>query len=121
MSRLNIGDEFEGGIIFYFDETAEHGLIVSKEDLSATADWDEAMQYAIGYNAAGFNDWRLPTIEELDLIYKSKEQIGDFVRFSYWSSTAYAEHFAWFQNFYNGMQDNDFKDNTCYVRAIRNF
>jgi hypothetical protein len=96
-------------------------LIVSKEDLSATADWDEAMQYCGEYDAGGFHDWRLPTIDELNLLYENKNLVGSFVRFSYWSSTEYAEHFAWFQNFHNGNRDNDFKDNTCYVRAIRAF
>jgi len=121
MTTLKIGDEFQGGIIVYVDETNEHGLIVSKQDLSATADWNEAIQYCIDYNAGGFDDWYLPTIEELDLLYKARELVGPFVRFSYWSSSEYAEHFGWFQNFYNGIQDNDFKDNTCYVRAIRRF
>lgn len=121
MSTLNIGDKFQGGIIFYMDELAEHGMIVSANDLSGTADWDEAVKYCLDHRGGGFSDWRLPTMEELDLLYKSKQLVGDFVRFSYWSSTEYAEHFAWFQNFYNGIQDNDFKDNTCYVRAIRNF
>lgn len=121
MHTLNTGDEYQDGIIFYLDETNEHGLIVSKQDLSGTADWDEAIQFCINYRAGGFDNWRLPAIEELNLLYLNKDMIGNFVRFSYWSCTEYAEHFAWFQNFYNGIQDNDFKDNTCYVRAIRNF
>ena len=121
MPALKTGDEFQGGIIFHLDEANEHGLIVSKQDLSATADWDEAIKFCTDHRAGGFDDWRLPTIDELDLVYKNKDHVGSFVRFSYWSSTEYAGHFAWFQNFYNGMQDNDFKDNTCYVRAIRSF
>jgi len=121
MSKLNIGDEFGGGIVFHVDEPGEHGLIVSREDLSATADWDEAVQYCLDYMGGGFKDWHLPSIEQLDLLYKAKDIVGSFVRFSYWSATEYAEHFAWFQNFYNGIQDNDFKDNTCYVRAVRSF
>ena len=121
MNKLNNGDEFQGGIIFHLDETNEHGLIVSKQDLSATADWDEAIKFCTDYRAGGFDDWRLPTIDELARVYKNKDQVGSFVRFSYWSSTEYAEHFAWFLHFYTGDRDNDFKDNTCYVRAIRAF
>lgn len=30
---LEIGDELQGGILFYLDETGKHGLIVGKEDL----------------------------------------------------------------------------------------
>lgn len=121
MNKLKTGDEFQGGIIFHLDKTNGHGLVVSKQDLSATADWNEAIQFCTDYREGGFDDWRLPTIDELNLVYKNKDQVGSFVRFSYWSSTEYAGHFAWFQNFYTGTQDNDFKDNTCYVRAIRSF
>lgn len=34
---LKIGDEHEGGIIFYIDETAEHGLIAAPQDESVLA------------------------------------------------------------------------------------
>ena len=32
---LNIGDEFQGGVLFYIDEAGKHGLVVGKEDLGA--------------------------------------------------------------------------------------
>lgn len=121
MNKLKIGDEFQGGIVFYLDGSNEHGMIVSKQDLSATADWNEAVKFCTDYRGGGFDDWYLPAIDELNLLYLNKDQVGTFTRFSYWSCTEYAEHFAWFLHFYNGIRDNDFKDNTCYVRAIRTF
>jgi hypothetical protein len=36
--NLSIGDYYQGGIIFYIDETGKHGLIVSTSDLGA-APW----------------------------------------------------------------------------------
>ena len=33
MTEVNPGDTYEGGIVFYVDETGEHGLIYSEEDL----------------------------------------------------------------------------------------
>ena len=121
MQQLQIGDEYQGGVIFFLDATNEHGLVASKHDLSGEADWDEAMDFCSQYTAGGFTDWRLPTDTELNLLYQQKDKLGEFVRFSYWSSSEYAGHFAFFQNFYTGEQDNDFKDNTCYVRAVRSF
>ncbi len=121
MNKYKIGDKLNEGIVFFIDASNEHGMIVSPQDLTGTADWDEAVQICIDYRAGGFDDWRLPTIEELNMVFENKNQIGNFTSFSYWSSTQYAEHFAWFKNFVNGLQDNDFKDNTCYVRAIRSF
>ena len=121
MKPLQLGDEYGGGIIFYLYDTGNGGLIASKQDLSGEADWEEAIQFCSEYRGGGFTNWRLPTETELNLLYLQKDRVGSFVRFSYWSATEYAGHFAFFQNFYTGEQDNDFKDNTCYVRAIRSF
>lgn len=99
----------------------EHGLIAALNDLSGEADWDEAIEFCANDTSGGFTDWRLPSDEELNLLYLQKDTIGGFVRFSYWSATEYAGPFAFFQNFHSGQRDNDFKDNTCYVRAIRSF
>jgi hypothetical protein len=52
--ELKPGDEYQGGIIFWLDETKEHGLIASKQDLSGEADWDEAVQYCAEYNGWRF-------------------------------------------------------------------
>ena len=121
MAKINIGDEDENGIVFWVDETGEHGLIAAKRDISGEADWNEAMDLCKEYSNGGYSNWRLPTDKELDLLFQQKNTIGGFVRFSYWSATEYASHFAFFQHFLSGERDNDFKDNTCYVRAIRSF
>ena len=121
MNHIQIGQPYGGGIVYYVDASGEHGLIASTEDLTGEADWEEAMEACREYRAGGYDDWRLPTDEELNLLYEARDQVGEMVRFSYWSATEYAGHFAWFQHFYNGMRENDFKDNTCYVRAVRSF
>ena len=38
--------------------------------------WQEAMDYAKNLKLGGFNDWRLPTIEELKAIYKIQKICG---------------------------------------------
>lgn len=121
MVPLQIGDAYQGGIIFYLDETGQHGLIAAKKDITGEADWDEAMQFCEAYREAGYSDWRLPTEIELNQLFLQRELVGGFVRFSYWSATEYAGHFAYFQHFLTGECDNDFKDNTCYVRPVRSF
>jgi hypothetical protein len=121
MVVFSIGKEYQGGIIFHVDESGAHGLIASTHDLSGEADWNEAVEEAAAYQGGGFADWRLPDEVELNLLYLAKDQVGKMVRFSYWSATEYATHFAWFQHFGSGERENDFKDNTCYIRAIRSF
>jgi len=64
--------------------------------------WDEANIYAETMNSklyCGYSDWRLPTIEELEWIYKYKNldialkykekgvSTSDFSKLFYWSST----------------------------------
>jgi hypothetical protein len=34
-----VGDLTEGGIVFYIDETGEHGLVAATEDLASTYEW----------------------------------------------------------------------------------
>ena len=64
--------------------------------------------------------WRLPTKEELNLMYLHKNGIGGFVEGFYWSSTEGSTGYAWRQDFNYGYQfsnNKSFTDN--YVRAVR--
>jgi hypothetical protein len=73
-------------------------------------------------NGAKFNDWRLPTKDELNLAYFQKESIGGFdLSGFYWSSTENGIDNAWGQIFLYGDQFGGNKGVTCYVRAVRAF
>ncbi len=63
--------------------------------------------------------WRLPTKDELYMLYKNKEEIGGFVTGNYWSSSENGLNIAWMQGFSSGIQFSSFKVNTYYVRAVR--
>ena len=66
--------------------------------------------------------WRLPTIQELKILYQNREIIGNFKWDSYWSSTKGNVVIAWRLNFGDGMiYDRDNTDNTACVRAVRSF
>ena len=43
--------------------------------------------------------WRLPTKDELNLLYQKKDKIGGFAEYFYWSSTEYINNDAWLKNF----------------------
>ena len=112
----------EGGIIVYTDEKGEHGLVCSISDLG-NANWNDAKEQCEVYNEGGFSDWRLPTKDELQLIYLllHKRKIGGFASSIFWSSTEFNKSSAWLQDFDNGLQDNYSTDNGCNVRAVRAF
>lgn len=63
--------------------------------------------------------WRLPTREELHLMWLNRESVKDFATACYWSSSEFSNNSAWFKYFNFGGQDYDSKSNTYYVRAVR--
>jgi len=75
------------------------------------------------YTGGSFNDWYLPSIEELNKMYLNLHQqgLGGFANITYWSSTEVGDYSAWRQDFYNGGQSIGTKNGTKYVRAVRAF
>ena len=67
----------------------------------------------------GYNDWFLPSKDELNKLYINKVAIGGFADYAYWSSSEYSTHTAWSQNFETGPQYYlSSKSHTNRVRAI---
>jgi hypothetical protein len=94
----------------------EIGLEVMTEDLNKiTMGWYEAKKAC---DSLG-NGWRLPSIDELEKIYSFKNEIGDFQKRFYWSSTDYGNGYAWSFTFHIGNAINNYKLNSYYVRAVR--
>ncbi len=69
----------------------------------------------------GFNDWFLPSKDELNLLYLQKAVVGGFGNPFYWCSTEYNSQYAWAQNFNNGFQNYGNKNSAPASRAIRAF
>jgi hypothetical protein len=63
--------------------------------------------------------WRLPTREELHLMWVNRESIGGFAAAYYWSSSENRNNYAWLQNFNNGLQYDYYKSHTTFVRGVR--
>jgi len=86
--------------------------------------WKGAKNYAESLG----DDWRLPTIEELEsLLDRSRHDpsIREEVPFQdpldYWSSITYANDmfYAWCVYFYDGSVSDNYKGEGCYVRCVR--
>jgi hypothetical protein len=70
----------------------------------------------------GYDDWFLPSKDELDKIYDNKRAIGGIAEQRYWSSSEADLNNAWPQNFANGYQYHLYdKYYEIRVRAVRVF
>ncbi len=80
-----------------------------------------AAKLCIDYSIGEFNDWYLPSMEELNTLFLSKSLIGGFTTNYYWSSSEYSETNGRVQNFTTGVFSTNWKDPAYGVRAIRAF
>jgi hypothetical protein len=124
IEKLNVnttrtGEFSEGGIIVYTDQNGEHGLVCSKIELGKTT-WEDAQKLCEIYESDGFTDWRLPSKDELQLIF-SFQKARNFDRNFYWSSTEFNQTNLWGLNFGNGEWNNISKYTTFNVCAVRSF
>lgn len=152
--ELKIGSNYQGGIIFYIDDSGSHGLIAAGTDQSSTDPWWNGSFVATGaisatngssnttaiitaqgnngtyaarlcrnYNGGGYNDWFLPSKDQLNLLYTRKTVAGGFTTSIYWSSTEDEIGSAWVQDFGTGEQhlDNISDGANVHTRAIRAF
>jgi surface protein len=122
----HIGDQHAGGIVFQMNEDGT-GLVADLQDL-VDMDWNDAMDAAANATSQGYDDWYLPSIEELELMYNTignggpEGNIGGFSSYYYWSSSEYDSNGAWYVLFSYGNTNYLSKYNpTGRVRVIRAF
>jgi len=155
-----IGDRFGGGVIFYLEPDGEHGLIASLNDLAESVSWglpgtstsasssydgngnsdqilavqgsgDYAVNYCDTLVVDGYDDWYLPSRDELHLLFRARyalnkelENDGDEATAGigaapYWSSTEKDADGAFLME--TGNVALRTKSETGAVRAIRAF
>jgi len=90
--------------------------------------WGAAITFAEGLDFAGYSDWRLPNVKELQSIvdYGTYNPAIDSVFTNtqsgfYWASTIFADStgYAWGVHFTNGNVTNGSKGYDYYVRPVR--
>jgi hypothetical protein len=137
-----VGDYRDGGIVFWVDPADNtKGKVCYTKDAPNTEGWFAAKAHCLGFevtiNTVFYDDWYLPSKDELDLMYRNKTTInataianggnnfntGSNDRF-WWSSTTRAVGqytFAWRQNFDTGDQYDYYQYPPYNVRAVRAF
>ena len=124
VNSQEIGDVYQGGYIFQINEDGT-GLVADLQDLGEM-DWYDAMDEADNATSGGYDDWYLPSIEELELMYNTigngapQVNIGAFSDNWYWCSSEYGNNGAWNVSFDNGFTGYPSYETSTYgVRVIR--
>lgn len=100
----------------------ETGLMWTLKDNGKSTSWGEANEYAKSLSLAGYKDWRLPTIDELERLFdrnsgtirKPFDLTGTWV----WSSTREDSDSAWFFYFDVGGRGLDHLGDSFNYRAL---
>ena len=118
-SNAKVGDKGEGeGIIFHI----EKGKLWEVSSKLGASDWEKAEALCKEYRGGGFNDWYLPSKDELDWVYKDLVETEKIENMGiFWSSTSETNGKAWEENFYSGFQYENDKTVSNSVRAVRVF
>ncbi|MDE5613870.1 MAG: DUF1566 domain-containing protein [Treponemataceae bacterium] len=116
---LKIGDIGPGGgLVFYIEGNKSYEV----SELLGTATWSGAFELCNNYRGTGYDDWYLPTKDELNLIYENLRRTGKILGNDwYWSSSQITYRHAWGQRFSDGIQSNDSEYSKYCVRAVRAF
>lgn len=153
-----VGEFKEGGVVFWVDPTdPSHGLICSVEQINAKwgsqgvgidgtntdlgsgeqntsiiTDLDPyygAAAFCNDLSSEGYDDWFLPSIDELEVIYAYRniitqsmlQNVGSYQSSNYYWSSSQVDHTnAWYYNFGNQSEVlTGSKDNSYGVKPIR--
>jgi len=145
----SMGARYGGGIVFSLSADKKSGLICSEFDQSTNAVWgcygqqvccvtsnngisntntivnscweNGAARICSDLVLNGYDDWYLPSIDELYSICINQSLIGNFSNVYYWSSTQYSNLQAHAFTLPFGAQGQIYKNNLGGVRAIRYF
>ena len=95
-------------------------LIFQDFDLPEEMDWDSACEYCKKLKLLGFENWRLPTKEELEIAYENKDKFKNIEDGWYWSITENNKNSSdsWIVNFFYGNGEWDDKTGSYYAVCV---
>jgi hypothetical protein len=100
-------------------EGQDYSVIKGVSANGPNSDWPTAISYCENLIEGGYNNWKLPTVVELDALYALKNEIGGFVSGVYWSSSEYNANRAWVVGFSDGHRTYSYKTPAYAVRCVR--
>ncbi len=126
-TKTGIGEGYNNTNILV--DKMQESAYISRSATGTTSSYAARLCYELVYEVNGeeFNDWFLPSKDELNLMYenlKSKNS-GLFGAYKYWSSSEDGADYAWLQSFGDGGQIGQGREGLLYyeprVRPVRAF
>jgi hypothetical protein len=120
-----VGDRMLDGTVFAgISPDTNKPMYATPADAPLTMVFNQATDYAAKLDIRGHKDWRVPTKNELNVLFNNRAAIGGFVSGSspaawYWSATPDFRWNAWCQRFSDGRQNYASKDARLTVRCVR--
>lgn len=118
-----------GSTVSFVAETPQYVTLQSADIMVQTEDlgevnWNSANTMCNNSTVGGYTDWRLPTIDELYVLYNNRETIGGFygneyVYALYWSSESSNNNACYVIRFPDGTLCSSYLHSTARVRAVR--
>jgi len=135
---LSVGDFAHGGVVIKLDETGQHGVVCDIKDCGGHGkkmDYNALDRCMLNLpDKKGYKIWRIPSWDELKLIYKHHQTINkislanqgqEFGGRYYWSSKR--KHGSVFDHYVGWINSGEFSsktadlDATHSLRAVRDF
>lgn len=81
----------------------------------------QAAQYCADLTIHGRDDWYLPAMSEMDVLYANNVAIANFISNQFWSSSdsSAGTNQAYYLDFSTGYVTDTFKNGSKYIRCIR--
>lgn len=97
-------------------------IVAALSDLSMTSNWKTAVTNCLNKTDWWFKDWRLPTLDEVYMLYVNYVAIWGFsTANAYWSWTMSTDPNSWRIAFSNGIAYSNDRTTTFSVRCVRKF
>lgn len=122
VKSFRIGQDYQGGVIAYINSDGKSGIIIQKANMPKLYNWIEAKSVCNNLVEQGYDDWYLPSIDELALM-KENKRVLNISGYTFWSSTENKSN-SNLANSYNFSYGPNFSadiNSMVHVRAIRKF
>jgi hypothetical protein len=121
-----IGDKMPDGTIYVgISPDTNKQMYTPPADAPLTYTFNEAKKHAKKLRAHGHQDWRVPSKDELNVLFNNRAQItgfdlsGSYPAGWYWTASQYGPWDAWGQHFTDGSHDVSSKDTSASLRCVR--